>query len=63
MLTDNLPSGEIVFDSIPKLSPLDGNWSLWRREYDGLASNGPQRSYKMTQWNNCITVINQFPLF
>ena len=30
MLADNLPSGEIVFYSMPNLSALEGNWSLWR---------------------------------
>ena len=64
MLADNLPGGEIVFDAIPKLSALVGNWGLWRTGIPGARVKWAIKdAYKMTRWDNRIKVIEQFPCF
>lgn len=64
ILADNLPGVEIVFDAIPKLSALVGNWDLRRTGIpEARVKWAVHDAKKMAQWDNRIKVIDQFPCF
>ncbi|MGB8311897.1 MAG: class I SAM-dependent methyltransferase [Halobacteriota archaeon] len=64
LLADHFPSGEIIFDGVPKLNAFFGSLGLRRTGIKGVRIKwGIKDANKMTQWDNRIKVIEQFPCF
>jgi len=64
LLADNLPSSEIAFDVVSKLSAFFSIWSVRRMGIHGVRAKWSiKNADKMTKWDKRITVIDQFPMF
>jgi O-methyltransferase involved in polyketide biosynthesis len=64
LLADNFPGGEIIFDALSKLATFIDSLNLRRTGIKGARIKwGIKDAHKMTQWDNRIKVIEQFPCF
>ncbi|HXY88115.1 MAG TPA: class I SAM-dependent methyltransferase [Candidatus Acidoferrales bacterium] len=64
LLADNFPGSEIVFDGLSKLTAFFDSFKIRRTGIKGIRIKwGIKDACKMTQWDDRIKVIEQFPCF